>query len=72
MAPFLRVEEKGLALPRIVEMRNADGTSDGEPVVVLLVRGYGRLKVVPRIEGVVTQELENISMEAVGAGFGLR
>src|SRR6185437_7048653 len=80
LVPFLRIIAEG-PVPAIVDVRNADGTTYREAVVVFMV--HGRLSVyvvrVPRrpveeaygIEEAVSVDLEKIAVIAVGSRFHL-
>src|ERR1035441_925149 len=68
-AEFLGEEKERLLLLRIVEARNIQRTADGAAEVVFLVLGHRRLEEVTRVEGVVPDEFEQVSVEILGTRF---
>src|ERR1700744_3654503 len=72
MTPFLRVEEKGLGRGRLVELGDEDRAAYGKSVIVFLVGRSRCLKVVPGVEVVIAEKLEQIPVKMFGARLGLR
>src|SRR5438067_2096552 len=69
--PFLREEEEGFFLVRVVELWDEYRAADGIPEVVLLVGRHCSLEELGGIKCVITDKLVNVAVKLAGARLGL-
>src|SRR5262249_5940876 len=64
----------GIALALVVQKEKnfvlSERTAQGSPVLISIHKANGRGEEIPRVQGVVPEEIVNVAVEIVAAGFG--